>query len=81
MPDETESIRRQLVSEINTDPGSREALEARHGQVWDTDELGRDFSVEGFLAPFVVVKRRGDGRKGSLSFQHEPRFYYGFVAD
>ena len=51
-------IRRQQVAEINADPGSREALEAKHGQVWDTKELGVDFDVLGFMAPYVVVRRR-----------------------
>ena len=81
MNDETESIRRQLVSEINADPGSREALEKEHGQVWDTDELSRDFEVTGFMAPFVVVRRKSDGKVGSMEFQHRPRFYYSFTED
>jgi hypothetical protein len=81
MCDETEDIRRKLVAEINTDPGSRQSLEAAFGQVWDTSELARDFEVLGFMAPFVVVRRRSDGRKGSLEFQHHPRFYYNWVAD
>jgi hypothetical protein len=34
--------------------------------------------VIGFLAPFVVVRRKIDGVKGSLEFQHHPRFYFGF---
>ena len=78
MPDATESARRQRLSEINSQPGTREALEAQHGQVWDTDELSRDFEAIGFLAPFVVVRRKCDGMKGSLEFQHQPRFYFGF---
>ena len=41
MNDETESIRRLQLVEINAQPGSREALEAEHGQVWDTQQLGR----------------------------------------
>jgi len=49
--------------------------------VWDTQELQRDFDVLGFMAPFVVVTRKADGKKGSLTFQHSPRFYYGFQAD
>lgn len=81
MDDPTEAIRRQRLVEINTEPGSRAALEASHGQVWDTDELRRDFEVLGFLAPVVVVRRRGDGWKGSLEFQHQPRFYFNFVPD
>ena len=43
---------------------------------WSTDELTRDFEVIGFGAPFVVVKRRKDGVKGSLQFDHSPRRYY-----
>lgn len=78
MSDETEPYRRQRLIEINAEPGSREALEAQHGQVWNTDELGRDFEPIGFMAPFVVVRRRSDGKKGSLEFQHNPRFYFGF---
>ena len=81
MNDETESIRREMVAEINAQPGGREALEAAHGQVWDTAQLAADFEVLGFMAPFVIVRRKSDGKKGSLEFQHHPRFYYGFVAD
>lgn len=78
MSDPTENIRRQELIEINADPGSREDLEGKHGQVWDTSELQRDFSVEGFLAPYVVVRRKSDGVRGSMQFQASPRFYFGF---
>ena len=78
MSDPTESIRREMIAEINAVPGSREALEVEHGQVWSTQELGEDFEVIGFMAPLVVVKRRADGVKGSLYFQHNPRFYFNF---
>jgi hypothetical protein len=81
MSDPTEPIRRELLAEINADPGSREALEAEHGQIWDTTQLGEDYEVLGFAAPLVVVRRRSDGKRGSLFFQHNPRFYYGFQAD
>ncbi len=47
MHDETETIRRQEVAAINADPGSREALEAKHGQVWDTQQMQDDFDVTG----------------------------------
>jgi hypothetical protein len=79
MSDPTEEIRRELVAQINAEPGSREALEAEHGQVWDTSQLTEDFEVLGFLAPMIVARRRADGVKGSLMFQHNPRFYFGFV--
>ena len=78
MNDPTETIRRQRVMEINLQPGSREALESQHGQVWSTSELSSDFEVLGFMAPLVVVRRKSDGRKGSLEFQHGPRFYFNF---
>jgi hypothetical protein len=76
MNDPTETIRRERLAEINAEPGSREALEADYGQVWNTDELRRDFEVIGFMAPLVVVRRKADGQKGSLEFQHNPRLYF-----
>ncbi len=79
--DPTEPIRRQRLAEINAEPGSREALEAQYGQVWDTQELGREFDVLGFAAPLVVVRRKSDGVMGSLEFQHNPRLYFNFQAD
>jgi len=79
MSDPTEPIRRERIVEINAEPGSREALEAQYGQVWDTSELGQYFEVLGFMAPFVVVRRKSDGQKGSLEFQHHPRFYFNFA--
>lgn len=78
MSDPTETIRRQQLAEINAEPGSREALEAQHGRVWDTGELQDEFQALGFMAPYIIVRRRADGVKGSLMFQHNPRFYFGF---
>jgi hypothetical protein len=78
MSDPTEAIRKELVAEINSQPGSREHLESQHGQVWDTNQLREDFEVLGFGSPLVVVKRKSDGVKGSLFFQHAPRYFYGF---
>jgi hypothetical protein len=78
MPDATETMRRKKQAEINAQPGSREALEAEHGQVWNTQELGENFDILGFAAPLVVVRRRSDGVRGSLFFQHSPRYYFSF---
>ena len=78
MTDPTEPIRRQRLAEINAEPGSREALEVQYGKTWTTNELAEDFEVIGFMAPLVVVRRLADGRKGSLEFQHNPRFYFNF---
>jgi hypothetical protein len=76
--DATEAIRRVMIEAQK--PGTRAALEAEHGEVWDTEELGREFEVIGFSAPFVVVIRKSDGVKGFLQFQHSPRLYWGFEA-
>ena len=81
MNDPTEAARRERLAEINAEPGSREALERQHGPVWDTQQLAQDFEVIGFLAPLVVVRRKSDGVKGSLEFQHQPRLYFNFVED
>lgn len=78
MSDPTEALRRERLVEINCEPGSRQALESQYGQVWDTTQLTNDFEVLGFMAPLVMVRRRSDGRKGSLEFQHSPRFYFSF---
>jgi len=59
----------------------RQELESKYGQVWNTDELRRDFEVTGFCYGMVVVKRKSDGVVGSLDFTHLPRFYYSFVAN
>jgi hypothetical protein len=76
-----EQARRNRLYEINAHSGDRSRLEARYGKVWDTDELRTEFEVLGFMAPFVVVKRKRDNQKGSLEFQHSPRFYFSFTAD
>ncbi len=79
MSDPTETARRERLLEINAEPGSREALEAQYGHVYDTQQLAEHFEVLGFLAPFAVVKRKADNVKGSLEFQHgPPRLYFNF---
>jgi len=59
---------------------TREELEDEFGKVWDTEEMLREFSVHSFLAPCVIVTRKEDNQRGSLEFQHMPRFYFDFVA-
>ena len=78
---ETEGTRRAMVAEINADATDRAELEAVYGEVWDTRELQEKFEVLGFMAPFCVVRRRSDGVKGSVMFQHWPRFYFSFTED
>lgn len=81
MNDPTENIRRQMVDEINSNPNPKELLEADYGKgnVWDTEELSKEFKVTGFMAPFCVVERKSDGKKGSVMFQHSPRLYFNFT--
>ena len=43
MTDPTEKLRKQRLAEINAEPGSRESLEAQHGQVWSIEELSQDW--------------------------------------
>jgi hypothetical protein len=81
MTDPTEDIRRTLIAERQVSgPLSREQLAALYNSnVWDTDELREEFEVLSFLAPYVAVRRRADGVRGSMEFQHSPRYYWGFM--
>lgn len=78
--DATEDKRRELFRRINANPLERAALEARYGKanVWDKEELQKDFAVHSFLAPFTIVVRKSDGKTGTLMFQHAPRYYFAF---
>ena len=74
-------LRLDRLAAINAAPGDRAKLETRYGQVWDPQELRRDFDVQGYLVPIVVVRRRSDGVVGTLEFQHQPRFYFNWRED
>jgi hypothetical protein len=76
MSDETESAR--MVMLATGKPQSDLATAERH---WTTDELMSDFTVQGFLSPFVVVTRKADGVKGTMMFTHSPRKYFNFQPD
>lgn len=70
------------IREIMILTGQPEAdLKANQDQTWDTAQLQQDFEVLGFMAPFVVVRRKTDGVKGSLQFTHSPRTYFGWQED
>ena len=58
---------------------ARERMARR--EEWTTDQMTAEFEVEGFAAPFVVVRRKSDGKRGSLEFTHSPRRYFGFRED
>ena len=72
MTDPTEDIRKELQQEINQGDSPIE------GETFTTEQLREQFEVLGFQAPFVVVKRKADGVRGSLMFRHHPRIYFGF---
>lgn len=76
--DLVESIRMQKAKEVNAVPSEREKLEALYGRVWNTVEMKVDFEPISFAAPYIFVKRRSDGSEGTLTFQHNPRFYFKF---
>ncbi len=87
--DPTEAPRREMQADLNAQgralaevfpekDDQRAVLTAQHGQVWDTSQLQADFDVRAFRAPFVIVRRKSDGKQGSLEFMHSPRFYFNF---
>ena len=87
MEDPTEQLRKEELIKINTEVQSqdelqeRRRLESRYGRVWDSKELAQDFEVLGFMAPYIVAIRKSDGKKGSMEFQHFPRFYFSWKED
>jgi len=44
-----------------------------------TEEMQEQYEVLGFSFGMCVVKRKSDGAKGTLDFDHAPRYYYNFV--
>ena len=72
MTDPTEQMRRELQAGVNSGEIPPE------GQTWTTEGLRQEFEVQGFMAPFVVVRRKSDGVRGTLMFRHAPRVYFGF---
>jgi hypothetical protein len=79
-PIEILAARKSEQLRLNSEAGKRTALEAKYGTVYDTDQMREHFSVIGFGAPYLVVTRKSDGVKGSLEFQHAPRYYFNFEA-
>lgn len=86
MNDETEAPRKARLIELNQDLTEDEKarlieLQERYGQVWTLAQLREEYEIIGFMAPFVVVKNRKTGEKGSMEFVHMPRFYFNYQAD
>ena len=53
-------------------------LEEQYGTVWNTSEVQRDFEITGFGAPQCGAIHKETGIKGTLTFSHQPRFYFNF---
>lgn len=77
MVDETEEFRRAMIASGQP----QRDLSQTDGPTWTTDELGKEFDVLAFIAPFVIVRRKSDGANGSMEFTHSPRVYFNFVDD
>lgn len=73
MSDPTETFRRTMI-----ESGQPEQDLARAEQRWDTEQLAKEFDVTGFLAPYVLVRRKRDGAEGTMLFTHNPRWYFDF---
>jgi hypothetical protein len=79
-----ENSRKEQAAKINSEIEmhdaklERQRLEKKYGKVWTTDELQEEFIITGFMAPYANVERKSDNRKGLMSFQHMPRFYFDF---
>jgi hypothetical protein len=70
--DPTEAARRSMI-----ETGQPVVdLEATDGPTWTSETVQSEFEIIGFMAPFVVARRRSDGVKGSLEFTHNPRVYF-----
>lgn len=77
MPESPESeASRRLLTQLVNEGGIPASYD---GPVWDTSGMQEDFEAIGFAAPYVVVRRRSDGVKGTLTFTHSPRHYFDFI--
>ena len=76
MLDATENLRRAMIASGHP---VRACAEAE--RTWNTGQLQEDFEVISFAAPLVIVRRKSDGKMGSMEFTHHPRAYFNFVPD
>jgi len=76
--DHTEEFRKAMIETGQPIRDLEHVLQNKE-PCWDTEKLKREFTVLGFLAPFVAVVRKSDGVKGCLEFTHSPRYYFNFM--
>lgn len=60
---------------------ARAALERMHNPVWSNEELMENFEISHFDPPYVHVIRKSDGKKGTVAFIEQPRFYFAFQTE
>jgi hypothetical protein len=77
MHDETESARREMIAAGQPTKDLAQCAD----QIWDTEQLSAEFTVLAFLAPFAIVRRKRDGKCGSVEFIHSPRRYFNWQPD
>ena len=71
-------MKRMVRSETSATTMGRDDLAIRHGRVWDTSELAREFIVTAIIDATLVVRSKDDGQVGRMSYQNQPRYYYGY---
>ena len=59
----------------------RAALEAIFPEVLDEKETQVEYLIIKSSAPLATVKRRSDGKRGTLTFKDDPRLYFNFTED
>jgi len=73
--------RRIAIKAINSNPRTKEDLlktAAKGEEVWNEETLKKEFEVTGVLPPYIGVKRKLDGKIGTMVFQYDPLYYWGF---
>jgi hypothetical protein len=76
-PDPDMERRNELIR-VNDRDLAKEALAKDYGEVLTTAETQEKYQILQFMAPYVLVTRLGDGKKGTLQFSHLPRYYFNF---
>lgn len=71
--DSTEAERRALRGQM---PERLNRLLEAGEPVWTKERMLDEFTVEAFAAPIVIVRRKSDGRRGTLVFTDNPRYYF-----
>lgn len=80
-PKELKAFRSLMATAIDEHSRTKEFLEEKlgKGNVWDEEELKRDFDIHAEMAPCCIVVRKADGMPGVIGFQNKPKLYFGFI--